>query len=66
MVSIWIIVVDIRNVKRKSDRIIKISPEEKRNLMNGILKRIEDKPLTTYTKKVTWDDMTNVKDTKSQ
>ena len=45
--------VDIRNVKRKSDRIIRISPEEKRNLMNGILKRIEDKPLTTYTKKVT-------------
>ena len=54
--------VDIRNVKKKEDKIIRISSEEKRNLMNGILHDIEKDQRESsepQTKKVTWKDMTN-------
>ena len=51
--------VDIRKVRRKSDKVIRTSPEEKRNLMNGILRNIENQPLVKSTKQVTWNDMTN-------
>ena len=58
--------VDIRNVKKKSDKVIRISPEEKRNLMDGILKNIENQPLIKNTGKGTWQNVTNVKDLSKQ
>ena len=58
--------VDIRKVRRKSDRIIRTSSEEKRNLMNGILANIEREPLTKDSKKITWEDLTNVNNEKQQ
>ena len=51
--------VDIRNVKTKSDKIIRISPEEKRNLMNGILHGIERDKVRKPVKRKSWNIMTN-------
>ena len=58
--------VDIQNVRKKSDRVIRISSEDKRNLMNGILQSIENQELQKPLKKITWKDMTNVRDNSSQ
>ena len=43
--------VDIQNVRKKSDRVIRISSEDKRNLMNGILQSIENQELQKPLKK---------------
>ena len=58
--------VDIQNVRKKSDRVIRISSDDKRNLMNGILESIENQELQKPLKKITWKDMTNVRDNSSQ
>ena len=58
--------VDIQNVRKKSDRVIRISSDDKRNLMNGILQSIENQELQKPLKKITWKDMTNVRDNSSQ
>ena len=47
-------------MRKKSDKIIRISSEEKRNLMNGILRGIENEKLDKPQKRVTWDKMTDV------
>ena len=45
MKSFKTVLVDIRNVRKKLDKIIRISSQEKRNLMNRILHSIESEPV---------------------
>lgn len=54
--------VDIRNVRKKHFRVIRISSGEKRNLMNEILQGIKNEQIQpSPVKKVTWKDVTDEK-----
>ena len=60
--KVKIFCVDIGKMKKKLDKIIRISFKGKRNQMNGFLDEIENEPLIKDTEeKVTWANMTNVK-----
>ena len=49
--------VEIKNVRRKLDKMIMISSKEKHKQMNEILSNIENEPLITTNRKVIWADI---------